>query len=133
LQQIFFLKNQNRFILPAIGWLIFTTILLTLPVSAFPKDRWIIKIPMLDKWIHIGLFSIMAVLFCWGYYKMKFSGKLKNNFISIGIYCLAYGIVMEFVQKYFVPNRSFDMGDIVADGAGAAIGVVYSIRRYIKK
>lgn len=133
MQQTFFLKNQNRFILPGTGWLIFTTILLTLPVSAFPKERWIIKIPMLDKWVHIGLFAIMAVLFCWGFYKKKFSGRLKHSFITIGIYCLVYGIIMEFVQKYFVPNRSFDMGDIIADGAGVAIGVVYSIKRYIKK
>jgi len=133
LQQIFFLKNQNHFILPGIGWLIFTTILLTLPVSAFPKERWIIKIPMLDKWVHVGMFTIMVVLLCWGYYKKKLSAKLKHSFIMIGIYCLLYGIIMEFVQKYFVPNRSFDTGDIIADGTGAVIGVMYSVKRYIKK
>ena len=135
MQQIFFLKNQNRFILPAIGWLVFTTILLTLPVSAFPRERWFINIPMLDKWVHIGLFIIMAVLLCWGFYKKKtnFSGTVRQRFITIGICCLVYGVIMEFVQKYFVPNRSFDPGDIIADGAGAAIGVLYSIKRYIKK
>ena len=133
MQQIFFLKSQNRFILAGIGWLVFTTILLTLPVPAFPKGEWFIKIPMFDKWVHIGLFIIMAVLLCRGFYKKGISEKLKYNFITIGIFCLAYGIIMEFVQKYFVPNRSFDIGDIIADGMGAAIGVVYSIKRYIKK
>ena len=135
MQQIFFLKTQNRFVLPGIGWLVFTTILLTLPMPAFPKQGWFIKIPMLDKWVHIGLFIIMAVLFCWSFYKKKnpVSGKMKQNFITIGLCCLVYGIMMEFVQKYYVPNRSFDAGDIIADGAGAALGVVYSIRRYIKK
>ena len=41
--------------------------------------------------------------------------------------------MIEFVQKSWIPNRSFDIGDIIADGAGAAAGVIYSFKRYIKK
>jgi VanZ family protein len=33
-----------------------------------------------------------------------------------------FGIAMEFVQKYFIPNRDFDIYDIVADIIGAAGG-----------
>jgi VanZ family protein len=40
---------------------------------------------------------------------------------------------MEFVQKYFVSNRSFDIGDILADGVGSFLGSAFSIRKYIKK
>jgi len=40
---------------------------------------------------------------------------------------------MEFVQKYFIPNRSFDLGDIAADSIGCFIGFIYSSRKYIKK
>ena len=40
---------------------------------------------------------------------------------------------MEYVQKYYVPNRSFDAGDIIADAVGSVLGTVYSIRKYIKK
>jgi VanZ family protein len=29
---------------------------------------------------------------------------------------------MEFVQENFIPNRSFDVGDIIADLAGSLIG-----------
>ena len=57
---------------------------------------------------------------------------LKSIFIRIALIWLVYGIAMEFVQKYFIPNRSFDVGDIIADAAGCALGLVYSIRRYIK-
>ena len=39
---------------------------------------------------------------------------------------------MEFIQKYFIPNRSFDVGDIVADGVGCAAGLLISLRLYIK-
>ncbi len=40
---------------------------------------------------------------------------------------------MEFIQKYFIPNRSFDIGDIIADGIGSAAGLLISLRMYIKK
>jgi VanZ family protein len=89
---------------------------------------------MFDKWVHIGMFCIMAVLLCWGIYKKKQSPeKLKYNFVAMGALCLIYGIAMEFVQRYLIPNRSFDMGDIIADGLGAAAGVLYSVKRYTKK
>ena len=40
---------------------------------------------------------------------------------------------MEFIQKFFIPNRSFDLGDIIADGVGCVVGVFVSTTRYIKK
>ena len=89
---------------------------------------------MWDKWIHIGLFSILSFLFCWGILKVKGAGhNLKKNFIQIAICCLLYGILMELVQRYFIPNRSFDNGDIIADGVGAAAGLIYILRRHVKK
>jgi VanZ family protein len=128
-----FLKSQNRFLFPALAWLIVCTILFTLPASAFPSEKWYTKIPMFDKWVHIGLISILSFLFCWGIYKGKNNAeKNKRNFILTGIICLGYGIVIEFIQRNFIPNRSFDMGDIIADGVGSLAGVFYSIRRYKK-
>ena len=123
----------NRLFLPALGWLILCTVLLTIPGDSLPGDHWI-DIPMFDKWIHIGLFSIMAALICrWLLKKGITRGKEVRYFILCGLVCLAYGIIMEFVQKYWVPLRSFDSGDIVADGVGSALGVIYSVRVYIKK
>jgi VanZ family protein len=119
--------------LPASGWFILVTILLTLPGSAIPKEDWLDKI-WFDKWVHIGLFAILALLFCWGIYKRKmFTENRKRSFVMCGLLCLAYGILMEFVQKYYIPNRSFDIGDMAADGVGSALGVLYSIKVYIKK
>src|SRR5215472_11086552 len=56
------LKN-NWSLLLAIAWFVVTTILLTLPGSAFPKENWFDKI-WLDKWIHIALFGMLAFLWC---------------------------------------------------------------------
>jgi VanZ family protein len=121
------------FFLPIIAWLIISTILLTLPGSAFPQEDWFDKI-WFDKWIHIGMFGIMAFLLCWAFYKKGTPAtKLFRYFILAGIICLAYGIIMEFVQKYYVAHRSFDPGDIVSDGIGSIAGVWFSRRVYIKK
>jgi len=92
-------------------------------------------IPLMDKWIHVGLFAVLVWLGCWATYKIKPSDSSQHLrwFISICIWAIAYGIIMEFVQKYWIPFRSFDMGDIAADAAGSIIGFVFSRGRYIKK
>ena len=40
--------------------------------------------------------------------------------------CL-YGITMEYVQKYFIPRRDFDVEDILADVIGSALGFIISV------
>jgi hypothetical protein len=129
------LKKVQVFLIAAIGWFIISVILLTLPGSDFPEEGWFDKI-WLDKWIHIGMFSVMVALWCKSLQLLKpnsSSQKLKQLFIVTAIIFLGYGITMEFVQKYFIPFRSFDVLDILADGIGCAVGLVFSIRRYIKR
>lgn len=127
------MKNiKPSFVFPVL-WLIISTLLLTIPGKAFPKENWLEKI-WFDKWVHLGMFAIMVFLWCWAILKMNFDkGKLKRVFLLFAILWLLYGIGMEFVQKHFVANRSFDTGDIIADGAGCLVGLLYSISRYIKK
>lgn len=80
------------------------------------------------------MFGIMAVLVNYGLYKMNLPvQKLLRYFIIAGLCCLGYGIIMEFVQKNYIPNRSFDTGDIVADAVGCLAGLLFSRRVYIKK
>ena len=113
----------------ALAWFIMLTILLCLPGSAFPRENWFDKIE-LDKWIHICLFGVLVILWCRA---LAISGKKIRLFIHIALYCFLYGIVMEIIQKFFIPNRSFDTGDILADGVGAALGLLFAARVYIKK
>jgi len=125
-------KIKPSFVFPIL-WLIISTLLLTIPGKAFPKENWLEKI-WFDKWVHIGMFAIMVFLWCWATLRMKLDKeKLKNIFILITLTWLAYGIGMEFVQKHLVANRSFDSGDIIADGVGCLVGLIYSTRRFISK
>jgi hypothetical protein len=127
------LKKIRPSLLPALLWLIISTVLLILPGSAFPEDDWLGKI-WFDKWVHLGLFALLVFLWCWSLLRNKMDIRaLKKGFIVIALLALSYGIGMEFVQKYFVLNRSFDVGDILADAGGCAVGWFFSYRRYIKK
>ena len=127
------MKKLRPSLLPALLWLIISTVLLILPGSAFPKNDWLGKI-WFDKWVHIGLFALLVFLWCWSLLRYKTDIlAMKKGFIVIALLALGYGIGMEFVQKYFVLNRSFDVGDILADAVGSAVGWFFSYRRYIKK
>lgn len=129
----FSLKNIKPSFTPAILWFIISIVLLIIPGTAFPKENWLDKI-WFDKWVHIGMFAIMVTLWCWAMLKIYPVGtRLRTIFIWIGLLCLLYGIGMEFVQKYFIKNRSFDGGDIIADALGCTLGIFFSRKRYIKK
>jgi VanZ family protein len=41
------------------------------------------------------------------------------------ILCILYGIGMEFYQKYFVPSRSLDVIDMLADAMGALVALPF--------
>jgi hypothetical protein len=126
------LKKIKPSFIPAISWLIISTVLLTIPGSTFPKENWLDKI-WFDKWVHIGMFAIMVTLWCWAMLKIySVDTRLRTIFIWIGLLSLGYGIGMEFVQKYCINNRSFDEGDIIADAVGCTVGLLFTLR-YIKK
>lgn len=117
----------------AILWLIICTVLLTLPGSNFPKKDWLDKI-WFDKWVHIFLFSVMVFLACMFWVENgKSSVKFRLTFYAIAFSALVYGIIMELVQHYWIPNRSFEYGDIIADGVGSLLGLVIFLKWLKKK
>jgi VanZ family protein len=131
--KIYYLKKSTLSFLPAIAWFVLSVFLLTIPGKKLPTKDWLSDIQF-DKWVHIGMFSIMVFLFCYALYKNNAAGKnLVKFFVIIAVSCLVYGIVMEFVQKHLIPNRGFDVWDIVSDAVGCVVGYWYSGKRYIKK
>ena len=109
-------------LIPAIIWFTLTLILLTLPGKDLPKIGWMDDLQV-DKLVHIFLFSVLVTLFFWGIVSTKPGIANKRTLASIAVSALLYGIAMEFVQKYWIPNRSFDKWDIVADGVGSFLPV----------
>jgi VanZ family protein len=102
----------------ALGYLIFISFLFFLPGSALPKENWFGRIH-LDKWIHVSLFSILVFIFSFAFRIFKPSAQ-----VLLFISALLYGTVIEWVQDRFIQNRGFDVYDILADGAGAVLGLL---------
>jgi VanZ family protein len=106
-------------------WTVLIQLLLTLPGSNFPSIG-LFGIPHFDKLAHILLFGCFVGFWCYYFYQKGSSPeKLKKIFFLVFLIAALNGIVMEFVQLKFIPHRSFDEGDIVANllAAGIAYGV----------
>jgi VanZ family protein len=109
----------------AILWLLFISLLFFLPGSALPKEDWLKDI-YFDKWIHFGFFALLV--FFWRFY---FPSANKFNCMML-VLALIYAFGVEIIQHYFIANRSFDLGDVIADMTGAAAGILFW-GWYIKK
>jgi hypothetical protein len=122
----FLAKICSRLFLP-ISWTIFTFILLCLPGSAIPGDG-LFSIPHLDKVVHVGLFG--GIVLFWGFYEKVYrqTGRpWQLIIVTITLLNIILGIVLEYLQLYYIPNRSFDVGDIIADAVASLLVLGYFI------
>jgi len=103
--------------------------MLTIPGKMLPDENQL-TIPNLDKGVHIVLFG--CFVFLWSFYfasKKDIPDRLNKKLFRVFIIACFFGIAMEYVQKYLIPNRDFDIYDIAADIIGATGG--YLIVRLI--
>lgn len=75
-----------------------------------------------DKFKHAVVYGIFGFLIARAFYNQtRYSPLKKNLFLFTLLLGTLYGISDEFHQ-YFVPGRSSDVLDVVADSVGTAIG-----------
>jgi VanZ family protein len=113
------MKLKLNAFLPAIAWFIISFILLALPGKKLPQEHWFDKIQA-DKLVHAFLFGVLVYLW-YQPWKPAWDKNFLGKALIICFLAFDYGVAMEFVQKYYVPNRSFDVWDIVADGVGCML------------
>ena len=130
-KKIYLKTNKVSFLL-AVAWLLIVTALHCIPGSKLPKISWQDKI-LLDKWIHFFLFLLLVFLWNRAFLNKRSKVDVKKIFLTITILSMLYGIGMEIVQHYFIPLRSFDYGDMIADGLGSVAGYFFAVSRFIKK
>ena len=110
-----FLKRLTSYIAVPITWTAMTVFLLCLPGSAFP-DTGVFETPNLDKVVHVILFGGIVVFWSVYYLSKNFvNGKGRVAVIVIVLLTILLGIIMEFIQYNYIPNRSFDEDDILAN------------------
>ena len=75
-----------------------------------------------DKILHIGSYAALGVTVFRGFAGARFAAMTRGRALATVLFCILYGVSDEFHQS-FVPGRTPDVRDLVADGAGAALGV----------
>ena len=104
-------------------------ILLSMPSSGEPGTGWVsylLSLPFADKVIHVGLFGSLAlsIFFHFEQYSNTIFQTTRTKALAL-IVCVLFGIGMEFYQKYFVPSRGFETGDMLADAIGALLALPF--------
>lgn len=126
------MKNNKipfAYFLPGIAWFFVVGILTLMPAKDVPEVGWFDKIPDFDKLVHAVLFGGLVILFGVPIYKSKILLRQKINYaIRISIAAVIWGITIEFLQKFFVPSRDFDLLDWAADTLGIVVALWICVR-----
>ena len=119
--------------LPGIAWFFIVATLTLMPGSDVPKVGWLDSIKNLDKFVHAVLFGGLTFLFMLPYFKSGFSFLQKRNYlIRVSLAAIVWGITVEFIQRFYIPGRSFELLDWAADSLGVVIAFWICIK-VIKK
>lgn len=97
-----------------VGWAVLTFVLTSVP--NFDLDD---PIPCFDKLAHLGFYAVMA-FFC-GLWRRESGMGAKGAVMFAVLFSAAAGAADEFHQ-YFVPGRSMDFVDWLADSVGGILG-----------
>lgn len=114
-----FLKNNShhtkRARILAMLWTLLILFLCFLPGKDLPE----VNVPLIDKWAHVILFGVFT--FLW-------HGTVPTRSYSYKIILLAAAVflggLVEYVQGHYVPQRSQDMMDVLADSIGGILGII---------
>ena len=91
--------------------------------SSYPATQSLPSIPHMDKLAHAGAYALLGFLF----FRLFQSTRIWKNAVLLVIFsALAsslYGIGDE-IHQHFVPSRTADIMDVMADVAGSVLGAV---------
>jgi VanZ family protein len=116
--------------LPIILYLILIFILSSIPGDSLPE----LGFELNDKFIHAGVYFFAYILFYLSFSNIRKESVISGNPLVFSlIFTNFYAILDEFHQA-FVPNRSADFFDFIADFAGSLLGLIFILvyQNYIK-
>ena len=119
-----------RYQVPAILWALLIFVSSSIPGWVFPR----VNIRNLDKVVHVFYYLVLAVLVARAFrHQTRFQAFWRFSLIMSFLLATAYGVSDE-LHQLFVPERSYDPQDLLADMAGALAGVaVVAVVRKLKR
>jgi VanZ family protein len=120
-------SRSSRFIafLPGLAWFFVVLILLCTPGNQLPKSK-LFSVILFDKMVHVACFAGIVGLFYW---PMRRHPDRRHYLIKLTLATVVWGITSELIQKFFIPFRSFDWFDFLADGIGAVLAGLLLLQR----
>jgi VanZ family protein len=111
---------------PALGWAAVIFTLSSFPGSAYPAT----DVPGADKLVHLALYSALGALCARALLlRAPQAEGRERRLLLLGAVAMAavYGVTDE-IHQLFVPARSADWHDAVADAVGALLGAATASR-----
>lgn len=124
--------SVKRFI-PGIAWFVLVLVLICLPGSDIPTvETWLNDI-YFDKWVHTGLFAVLAFLFIYPVCRSGLPTAAKRKIaIKIALAASVWALATEFIQRYFIPDRDLDILDWACDTLGIIIAWTWCRKKYLQ-
>jgi VanZ family protein len=91
--------------------------------SSYPSPREEPDLPYFDKSLHMLGYALLGALFCRAY-GASWHGAGRWRTALLGVVSAGLYGVSDEIHQYFVPGRSAEVMDVVADVVGAAAGAV---------
>ena len=98
-------------------------------LSHQPGDS--VKLPQfigIDKLAHVIAYAILAGAFLYSLQPFTYDSNFTVAAIVVVLFCLLFGISDEFHQS-FIPARNVSFWDVVADGLGALLLVLWWFKK----
>lgn len=116
----------------ALLWSALIFILCVMPGEDIPfENLW--DMFSLDKLIHASLFYVLVLLFIRGFSNQNQFIFLKRfPVVAALIISIPYGGILEFLQGVFLPDRSADLYDFIANSFGALSSAAVAERKRLR-
>ncbi len=116
--------NKKLMMVLAIAWTILIFIGCSLPGKDLPP---ISVFDHFDKVIHFIFLFVFSI-----FWMLAMGIKSLKGYLLIISVCFGYGFFIEWYQINFVPGRSWDVWDGIADGIGGIFGVFF-FKKFLMK
>jgi VanZ family protein len=108
-----------RYWLPLISYSAFIVI-----QSHYPTPDVVPSWPFFDKLLHAGGYGLLGLLFCRAY-RFRWPAASGRFLARRAVLSAALFGLSDEIHQAFVPFRTADPWDVLADAVGAAIGVIF--------
>lgn len=84
-------------------------------------DVPVVAVDQADKIVHLCFYAVFSIL--WFQYLKTRIKNTKTLFLSVFVFSVFFGIVIEICQSLFTVSRQADLKDAIANTIGTLIGL----------